>query len=283
MDDWKAKIACCEVTMKGEDALDLLHRLSTNKLDDLALNETRDTLLTTNQGKLVDWIRVTRVEECSLRLIGSAGRAQIVSDWLENFTVMEDSATHVVEESRIVWRCSGVHASKSAESAGLEFINGPPGFSATIDVLQRDLPEHFNVLATLTEAEYEAVRIAAGVPSPDREFAAQVNPLELHLGAFAVSFAKGCYVGQEVLSRMDSYDKVSRHLKGWRSSVEVQIDDTSRIVAEGKSLGRITSISPEGRRGLANLKRGSPVHAFLQTGDSRWEVELLDLPFWNGS
>ena len=54
-------------------------------------------------------------------------------------------------------------------------------------------------------------RIEAGIPGPEAELNDRVNPLEAGLEEF-VSFTKGCYVGQEVIARLDTYDKVQRRL-----------------------------------------------------------------------
>ena len=58
---------------------------------------------------------------------------------------------------------------------------------------------------------YEAFRIAAGVPAHGPELGEEVNPLEAGLWD-AVSFTKGCYVGQEVVARLNTYEKVKRYL-----------------------------------------------------------------------
>lgn len=265
--------------MSGEDALDLLNRLSTNDLGGLERGETRNTLLTTSQGKLLDWVRVTRMDESELRLLGSPGRASKVAEWLETYTIMEDAVTRVVSETRPAWRCRV--SDLDGLNEGLDAIPAPKGFGTAWDVLRDPLPKRLLSPTSLNELEYEAARVRAGVPSAEHEFATPVNPLELRLGPPAVSFSKGCYVGQEVLSRLDSYDKVARLLTGWRSRDAVRVDDSSRIVSGGKVLGRITSFVSKENRGLAVLKRGSAGHATLQTGDEQWEVELLDLPFWN--
>ena len=59
----------------------------------------------------------------------------------------------------------------------------------------------------------ETRRILLGIPAPGHELTEDYNPLEAGLGE-AVSFTKGCYVWQEVVARLNTYDTVSRRLVG---------------------------------------------------------------------
>ena len=58
---------------------------------------------------------------------------------------------------------------------------------------------------------WEALRIKAGVPVYGREMGESYNPLEAGLIG-AIDFEKGCYIGQEVIARLDTYDKVQKIL-----------------------------------------------------------------------
>ena len=130
----------------------------------------------------------------------------------------------------------------------------------------------------------ERLRLEAGVPSPEHEFKDEVNPLELRLKS-AVSWTKGCYVGQEVIARLDSYDKVARALIGFEGRERMPADADLRIRRAGKLLGRVTSLHqlPDGRvLGLAVVKREEavPGDAELTGADKSVAVRLLDRPFW---
>jgi len=63
------------------------------------------------------------------------------------------------------------------------------------------------------EDSYEIYRVEKGIPAAPNEINMEYNPLELGLNA-AIDFNKGCYIGQEVIARLDTYDKVKRHLVG---------------------------------------------------------------------
>ncbi|MBC7794776.1 MAG: hypothetical protein H7Z43_13815, partial [Clostridia bacterium] len=95
------------------------------------------------------------------------------------------------------------------------------------------------------------------------EYPDDVNPLELRLGPVAVSFRKGCYIGQEIISRLDSYDKVQRLLVGFNvdPTLAAQLPQDGqelKLTREGRPFGRVTSIvalPAGGAAGLAVVKR----------------------------
>ena len=64
---------------------------------------------------------------------------------------------------------------------------------------------------TMGMEAYEALRVGLGAPSYDRELSEAYNPLETGLWG-SISFTKGCYIGQEVIARLDTYQKVQKHL-----------------------------------------------------------------------
>jgi folate-binding protein YgfZ len=101
-----------------------------------------------------------------------------------------------------------------------------------------------------TRSHLEAARVEAGLPAFPREIDGRANPLELGLRA-VVDFAKGCYIGQEVVARLDAYDKVRRTL------VVIESDGP---IAEGDALEPSEAASAvPGSRQPAPVGSGSPV------------------------
>ncbi|MEL6548472.1 MAG: tRNA-modifying protein YgfZ, partial [Myxococcota bacterium] len=219
-----------------------------------------------------------------VRLITTEHRAKSVAEWIERYTIMEDCESHVVGESVSLWRWCSSKAAEMASLEGLSSMPTPQGFPDGIDSLDARLADISGGTPTIDASEFEDLRISLGIPGAATEYSVPVNPLELRLAAPAISFAKGCYIGQEVLSRMDSYDKVSRYLMGWTSRDEsIRVSSESRFMSDDKRVGRITSATADGARGLAILNRdvASPRVLTLRTDASEWEVELVDLPFWS--
>jgi folate-binding protein YgfZ len=95
----------------------------------------------------------------------------------------------------------------------------------------------------------EAWRILSGLPAPGHELTDEHNPLEAGLRD-AVSFTKGCYVGQEVVARLNTYDKVSRILVRLELPPGAPVPAPgAAVLRDGRSVGAVTSaIRPAGRR-----------------------------------
>jgi folate-binding protein YgfZ len=103
----------------------------------------------------------------------------------------------------------------------------------------------------LTPDQAEALRIDHGVPAWPHELTPGLLPPEAGLDATAISYDKGCYLGQEVISRMKRAGKTNRHLVHF--SVPADTPAGSMILADGSPAGTVTSVSPIGREdGQAN-------------------------------
>ncbi len=87
----------------------------------------------------------------------------------------------------------------------------------------------------------EAVRIEYGEPEYGVDITAENLPQEVGRNASAISATKGCYLGQEVVARIDSRGHVNRRLVGLVLSTDQVPDVPAELVADGQFAGRITS------------------------------------------
>jgi hypothetical protein len=278
-------LTCFDV--RGTDGLDLLHRLSTNDILSGPSPRARRAILTTEKGRIVDLIHLV-VSDKGTRMLASADARQKVIDWVNRFTITEDITLVDISDDFAVIYIVGIKYA-SALKKNLDVENVAPCFevlhpefgsicfwkedfgagSAGVLLLRRENTARFLVAVesgSVTKLdrfdEIETLRILAGEPAYDHELGESFNPLELGLRN-AVSFTKGCYVGQEVIARLDTYQKVQRELvgldlRGSTSAVNVGDD----LVIDGESVGILTSICPlafaDGRRrGLAVVRRST--------------------------
>ncbi len=123
--------------------------------------------------------------------------------------------------------------------------------------------------------ELEALRIANGIPAWGREIIPGMLPPEALLDATDISYRKGCYVGQEVISRIKSAGKVNRRLTQF-------VLDANWDVYPGpfeNGAGEITSVSPiasDGTRlALGYIKRGSEEWWIKTADDSVVQVRVV--------
>jgi folate-binding protein YgfZ len=135
-------------------------------------------------------------------------------------------------------------------------------------------------LPVLTDEEVELARIESGRPRYGIDLDDTVIPQEAGLNERAVSFTKGCYVGQETVARLFYRGKPNRFLRGLRISEPVSTGVP--LFVEDREVGQITSTacSPTfGSIGLAIVRREAPVGSTVRVGDNGVTAEVVELPF----
>jgi folate-binding protein YgfZ len=166
-----------------------------------------------------------------------------------------------------------------------------PGAVSTADA--RRLLEIEGAPEIGTEAQ-EALRVEAGIPLFGAELNESVIALEANLGPTHVSLTKGCYVGQEIIARIDSRGHTNRSLTGLVSVAGRALQPGARLfthLEEGaaREAGRITSAVPDsptmnGRPiALAYVRHefGEPgTRLYPEAADPAVAVEVVPLPFY---
>jgi folate-binding protein YgfZ len=138
-------------------------------------------------------------------------------------------------------------------------------------------------LPELSEEQVELVRVEHGRPRYGVDLDETVIPQEAGLNERAVSFTKGCYVGQETVARLYYRGKPNRQLRGLRLSDTV--DAGAPLIFGDREVGQITSVacSPTfGSIGLALVRREAPVGSVVSVGGNGVTAEVVELPFTTG-
>ena len=303
--------------MSGTDALDLLHRLSTQDLAGLEAGQGALTVLTSEKGRIIDLVAVHHLGD-RLLLVTAPNNQDSVAGWLDKYTIIEDCTTSDVTDDTALLAVLGPKAPQLAERlAGRPVTDLPPfhhvlgqvngirfhlarasepadgGFHLILDNraelarLQASVLEagHDLGVRAIGEAAYATLRIEAGLPAFGTEMDERFNPLEAGLQPF-ISFDKGCYIGQEVVARLDTYDKVQKRLMGLLLPAGSPADDGTRLFAEGKEAGFVTSaaLAPSRDRPIAlGYIRSRYAEAgtllSLESDSAQAEAEVVELPF----
>lgn len=250
------------VVMRGADRLDLLQRLTTNDLANVRSGTGRHTVLLTDKARIIDVLTVLhRADETVL--LCSAGNGGRVTQWLRNYIIMDDVkvADRSAEVRAVEWvgprAADAIREAMDVDVSTLPMahfidhtVDGHPATTiripatcelAYITVITAD-PSAEIALPTppmLSDAEAEYLRVLGGMGRLGAEWSDAYNPLEAGL-LHMVSFAKGCYIGQEVVARLDSYNKVKQRVMGLVSDTRLTPGDVVR--AEGADVGRVTSV-----------------------------------------
>ena len=261
-----------------------MDRLSTNEVVERPVGSGVVTVLTTNKGRVVDLLTVLYAADHWL-VLTSPGNQQKVVDWIEEFTFGEEIELEDVTEEKgfitvvgpraedKVREVSGEDARELADYhcveatiAGVEVIvyRGGVGMERAFNVIAPsggvEAISSALVGAGVVEMDaetYEVFRVGAGVPVFGAEMGEEVNPLEAGLWE-AVSFTKGCYVGQEVVARLNTYEKVKRHLSMLSFEDGAALEPGTTLTVDGKEAGKITSVAPvavSGRRAALGYVR----------------------------
>jgi folate-binding protein YgfZ len=132
----------------------------------------------------------------------------------------------------------------------------------------------------VSEAAAEVLRIESGRPRYGVDLDDSVIPQEAGLNERAVSFTKGCYVGQETVARLHYRGKPNRHLRGLRLSAPAEPGAELRLGERvaGK-IGSVAQSSRHGLIGLAILRREAAPGSELAVADADATAVVLELPF----
>jgi tRNA-modifying protein YgfZ len=132
----------------------------------------------------------------------------------------------------------------------------------------------------VSPAAAEILRIEAGRPRFGAEMGTETMPAEAGIVEQAISFTKGCYIGQETVARLHYKGKPNRHLRGLRFSAPAQGGEA--VTVGEKEVGRVGSaaVSPAlGPVGLAILRREAEPGATVAVGEDGVTAEVVALPF----
>ncbi len=253
------------VRITGNDALDLLNRLSTNKLDNLKPGECAQTILTSNKGRIIDLLLVSQMDD-SITIVTSPDTATKVIDWIDFYTFGEDIKVEDISQETALLSIVGPEPYASIDNviptldpdqniktvvSGIEVeifrtnLLGLSNISILSDASKvSGLWEYFiNAgLRPMGEEASEMLRLEHGIPRYGRELGEAFNPLEAGLIS-CINFEKGCYTGQEVVLRLKTYNKIQKHLSGIVTKEGKPAID-ARLEIDGKDVGHITSVAP---------------------------------------
>ena len=257
--------------LRGANTLDFLHRMSTNDMRGLAPGEMRGTVLTTAIGRTVDVVQVLH-RPGDVLLLTTPGKAANVREWLSRYIFFNDDVqTEIMSDPFSFFGVYGPTSAAAVEELGGSTPAGPGSFSEVGDSLlwTTALPlQGFQLLAGREMAPraralwgrhlagpsalqaYEAIRVERGHPAVGREIDEDAIPLEVGLWDL-VSFSKGCYIGQEVIARMESRSRVARRLVGLR--LDRLEESPQEVLLDRQPIGRLTSVALSPRFGPIGL------------------------------
>lgn len=304
--------------ISGNDALDFLNRISTNDIKNLAKNSYARTVFTTEKGRIIDSVGVLNFGDFLL-LAGSIVYQPKVASWINKYIILDDVKVSPYDNKFYIFELLGPQAdsfirlivgneiNKIEVNQFKEFFVDEMHFHL-LKLEDAEGNYFFRIVAALAygkkiisfmqenkgcfdfnligETVYEQFRIQRGIPKAPNEFNDLYNPMEVNLKD-EISFTKGCYIGQEVIARLDTYDKVQRTLCGVVFEDEINPEQKFQLFNSiGEPVGEITSIAKslvhDKMIGLAVIRKqyfnpGETLEA--KTENKSVNVKLIKTPF----
>jgi tRNA-modifying protein YgfZ len=262
------------VELKGADTLDFLHRITSNSVKNLPRERITDTIFTSEKGRIIDYSKLINFEDYQILICNRVNQLKILS-WINKYVISDDVKADDANGKYGLIELMGPQADSFATLISGNVVNvlQPNSFKIVntegiIYFLMKILAENgktrYWILANsdnsqkminyisnnkgvfdfsfVGEDAYDIYRVEQGIPAAPNEINIEHNPHEVNL-LNAVDFKKGCYIGQEVIARLDTYDKVKRHLCGLEFSKVINPDSKIILLDEKNTdAGTVTSI-----------------------------------------
>jgi tRNA-modifying protein YgfZ len=286
------------VAVTGAEAADYLEGQLTNEVEALEPGEGCYAALLDRKGHMQGDLRLLRlagdafeleteaeagdaiVRHLSMYKIGRLVEVEDVSEGATTLSVIGPAAREVTgtgplspEHAHRAHPIGGVEARAVATDLGVDLIVPAVVADAVEDELGRAGAER------VSEVAAETLRVESGRPRFGAEMTTSTIPEEAGINERAVSFTKGCYIGQETVARLHYRGRPNRHLRGLRLGGPSDAGDPVRLGdRELGSIGTAVLSPAHGHIALAILRREAEPGARVTVGDAV-EAELVDLPF----
>jgi folate-binding protein YgfZ len=295
------------VVVSGRDATSFLESLVSQELTGVTAGQGVRSLLLTPQGKLDVTLRALCIDsdEWSLdcdtgygeQLAASLRRYRIrvdaeIEDHSDDGDLLEVRGHEAVprvaalaqvdipdaSNSHVLWGDRRIVRSDWPTMQGVDVLGPTPAVREARDALLGAGVEPF------APGAYEAARIEAGVPRLGVDIDERTIPQEAFLERDAVSFTKGCFLGQELVCRIDTRGHVNRHLRLLRADGDTVPPEGAEVLVDERSVGAVTSSAmvPGAARivALAMVRREvePPADARLRWPDGDLSVTVEALP-----
>jgi folate-binding protein YgfZ len=287
-----------KLLVSGPDGAEYLQGQLTSDVEALEPGDGQYAALLDRKGHMQGDMRVLRPAAEEILLDTEPEALAAVLRHLQMYSIGRDVAVTDVSEERAILSLIGPRSVEVAGTAALPENACEEASVGTVACLAVGTRDGIDLIASAADAERlaevlrgagavpvsaeaaELVRIEAGVPRFGAEMGSETMPAEAGIVDDAVSFTKGCYIGQETVARLHYKGKPNRHLRGLRLSAPAAAGAAVRLGE--KEVGRLGSaaVSPAfGPIGLAVLRREAEPGAEVAVGEDGVTAQVSDLPF----
>ncbi|MSU70577.1 MAG: folate-binding protein [Opitutaceae bacterium] len=232
--------------VRGPDAFSFLQGQFTNDLRELDRSPAIYGLWLNQKGRVLADAFVLRGTAPEVYWVGSYfSPAAVIRERLGRYLVADDV---IIRDETEAWKgvtLAGPNAMEAARALGDGFVfAGRRGLSGAAEFVARTMPKIPGATG-LSADDMERARIRAGIAAVPADIGPAELPNEGGLEATAISYMKGCYLGQEVMSRLKSMGQVRRQLLRVRG-VGPSPPRPAKLYQGPKPVGELRSTAPDG-------------------------------------
>ena len=285
--------ACAKLRVTGADRFRFLNGQITNDLRKTSETVAMEACVLNAKGKLNAHIFIAALGE-SLLIDADPELRETLRARLERYVIADDvqieditdesSLFHVLAEQPPAPDSGRMVSARRFAATGWDVWSDP----ARHDALRHELA---STNLFIDSAAADVMRIERGLPRWGRELTDEIIPIEANLEQRTIDYQKGCYIGQEVISRIKMSGQTNKRLCGLISLNKTPLQPGMKLVAHsasGREVGWITSAARSQRLGkeiaLGYVKRGfnnpaTNLNAHLLDAAGAIPVEVVSLPF----
>jgi tRNA-modifying protein YgfZ len=284
--------------VSGADAAEYLQGQLTNDVEGLEPGDGQYSALLDRKGHMQADMRVLRPGAEEIWVDTEPEALAATRRHLEMYSIGRDVKVADVSEEQAILSLIGPRAVEIAGTAALPENACEASTIAGVECLAAGTASGIDLIVAAEEAgrlrdallaagavevsseAVEILRVESGTPRFGAEMGTATMPAEAGIVETAVSFTKGCYIGQETVARLHYKGRPNRHLRGLRLSASAAPGAALRLGE--KEVGQLggSVVSPAfGPIGLAILRREAEPGAELAVGEDGVTAQVVDLPF----
>jgi tRNA-modifying protein YgfZ len=282
----------------GPDATEYLQGQLTNDIEALEQGEGCYAALLDRKGHMQADMRVLRTGPEEIWVDTEPEALDAARRHLEMYKVGREVDLADVTEERAILSLIGPRSAEVAGTPPLPEHACEAASIAGIDALAAGTSEGIDLIASAGDAErlrialldtganevgseaVEILRVESGIPRFGAEMGSQTMPAEAGIVEVAVSFTKGCYIGQETVARLHYKGRPNRLLRGLM--LEAPAEPGAPLLLGEKEVGNVGTacVSPaHGPIALAIVRREAEPGVELAVGEDGVKARVVDLPF----
>lgn len=296
------------IELTGKEVLDFLNRITTNECLSVQKNFSTRTIFTTEKGRILDSVLMANLGD-NQYLLGNKGTNAKLLRWIQRYIIMDDvhvsditgkmgafevfgpqaesflillfgeaaDSIETNEVKRVEFEEVSLFLCRTQNFCGEEifliFGEFPSIQNAALYSRLNKSVFNFNLVG---EDAYNSYRLERGIPN-ENELNDNFNPHEALLKD-QISFTKGCYIGQEVIARLDTYEKVQRRLVGFEFDTKPPLKSFTIKNENEIEIAQVTSVgfsfAASSYIGLGYVKKNLEISSSLKANVEGTEINL---------